>query len=403
MESPIPDAARGVLRGRSYSFIYLSFSDRQVPTWFRWRKSGRRAESDSGGDGLLANPRIVARRRFQPFGRRHRNRSGGFCCFSPSKSREKRKNFLLYFWGQKYQKPPHVVLRGSVRGAALHGARKIKPMRHPVADAPQPAPSFSTSNESADLLCRQRRHYFIWQRTSISITSPFPIGGARLGSDGGEADGRLKATAAGTVCLQTRAVARRRFQPFGRRHRNRSGGFCCFSTPKSRERSFPELYAESLQGFRKIAVFTNFFLLVLLGPKVPKASARRFPRDCAIRGAARGAQDQAYAPPRGGRAAARTLFFRVKRECGTIVPPTAAKDMIKINAFRQRMLYFFTPQGDSRLGSDGERASGRLKVRAAGTVCLQTRTVARRRFQPFGRRHRNRSGGFCCFSPSKSR
>ena len=56
----------------------------------------------------------------------------------------------MYFWGQKYQKPPHVVFRGSARTAALHGARKIKPMRHPVADAPQPAPSFSASNESAD-------------------------------------------------------------------------------------------------------------------------------------------------------------------------------------------------------------------------------------------------------------
>ena len=123
---------------------------RRFPTWFRWRKSGRRAESESGGDGLLANPRIVARRRFQPFGRRHRNRSGGFCCFSPSKSREKRKSFLMYFWGQKYQKPPHVVFRGIARAAALHGARKIKPMRHPAADAPQPAPSFSASNESAD-------------------------------------------------------------------------------------------------------------------------------------------------------------------------------------------------------------------------------------------------------------
>ena len=64
----------------------------------------------------------------------------------------------MYFWGQKYQKPPHVVFRGRARAAALHGARKIKPMRHPVADAPQPAPSFSASNESADLLCRHRRH-----------------------------------------------------------------------------------------------------------------------------------------------------------------------------------------------------------------------------------------------------
>ena len=121
--------------------------------------------------------RAVARRRFQPFGRRHRNRSGGFSCFSPPKSREKsfpelyaeslrgiRKIavftnfFFLYFWGQKYQKPPHVVFRGRVRAAALHGARKIKPMRHPVADAPQLAPSFSASNESAELLCRRWRH-----------------------------------------------------------------------------------------------------------------------------------------------------------------------------------------------------------------------------------------------------
>jgi len=67
------------------------------------------------------------------------------------------------------------------------------------------------------------------------------------------------------------------------------------------------------------------FFHVLLRPKVPKASARRFPRERAIRGAARGAQDQAYAPPRGGHAAARTLFFRVKRECGLVVPPLAVK------------------------------------------------------------------------------
>ena len=48
----------------------------------------------------------------------------------------------MYFWGQKYQKPPHVVFRGIARAAALHGARKIKPMRHPVADAPRVVPSF---------------------------------------------------------------------------------------------------------------------------------------------------------------------------------------------------------------------------------------------------------------------
>ena len=163
----------------------------------------------------------------------------------------------MYFWGQKYQNPPHVVFRGIARATALHGARKIKPMRHPVADAPQPAPSFSASNESAELLCRHGRHRVKYQFIPTAsfhllfLEPVFPQGDSRLGSDGERASGRLKATAAGTVCLQTRAVARRRFQPFGRRHRNRSGGFCCFSPPKSRERE-------------------KSFFLVLLAPKVQK-------------------------------------------------------------------------------------------------------------------------------------
>ena len=232
----------------------------------------------------------------------------------------------MYFWDQKYQNPPHVVFRGIARATALHGARKIKPMRHPVADAPQPAPSFSASNESAELLCRHGRHRVKYQFTQTDRFCLFfrkfdSLFSARWGptwfrwrksvrkaeSDSG-GDGLL---------ANPRIVARRRFQTSGRRHRNRSGGFCCFSPSKSREKSFPELYAES-------SVFTNFFLLVLLGPKVPKSSARRFPRDCASRGAARGAQDQALAPPRSRRAATRPLFFRVKRECGIIVPPWAA-------------------------------------------------------------------------------
>jgi len=127
-----------------------------------------------------------------------------------SEARKLAHPFFLYFWGQKYQKPPHVVLRGSVRAAALHGARKIWPMRHPVADAPQPAPSFSASNESAELLCRQRRHRVKYQFIPTAsfhllfLEPVFPQGDSRLGSDGGKADGRLKARAAGTVCLQTR-------------------------------------------------------------------------------------------------------------------------------------------------------------------------------------------------------
>ena len=255
------------------------------------RADGRLKATAAGT--VCLQTRAVARRRFQTSGRRHRNRSGGFCCFSTPKSREKKvflnltlkvreisgrlqfsqTFFFLYFWGQKYQKPPHVVFRGIARAAALHGARKIKPMRHPVTGAPQLAPSFSASNESAELLCRQRRHYLIWQCTPDARSSLlflpasgcvsllfrktnhphnsiflFPQGDSRLGSDGERADGGLKATAAGTVCLQTRAVARRRFQSSGRRHRNRSGGFCCFSPSKSREK---RVFPEAAKGLRE--------------------------------------------------------------------------------------------------------------------------------------------------------
>ena len=62
--------------------------------------------------------------------------------------------------GKKAQKPPHVVFGGRVQGAARHGARKIKPMRYPGTGAPQLAPSFSASNESADSWCRRWRHFF---------------------------------------------------------------------------------------------------------------------------------------------------------------------------------------------------------------------------------------------------
>ena len=112
-------------------------------------------------------------------------------------------------------------------------------MRYPVTNAPQPAPSFSASNESADLLCRQRRHYFIWQRTSISITSSFPAKRVPTWFRWRKSGRRAESESGGDGLLANpRIVARRRFQSSGRRHRNRSGGFCCFSPPKSREKSF---------------------------------------------------------------------------------------------------------------------------------------------------------------------
>ena len=179
------------------------------------------------------------------------------------------------------------------------------------------------------------------------------------------------------------------------------------------------LFATEKQRKRKKIVH------VLLRPKVPKASARRFPRECASRGAARGAQDQAYAPPRDGRAAARTLFFRVKRECGFIVPPAAA---LLYNAlWKPVSTYLSCPPPAACHFCFAKpttlatpfflfsarrfptwfrwRKSGRRAESDSGGdgLLANPRIVARRRFQTFGRRHRNRSGGFCCFSPPKSR
>ncbi|WP_295906816.1 hypothetical protein [uncultured Alistipes sp.] len=173
------------------------------------------------------------------------------------------------------------------------------------------------------------------------------------------------------------------------------------------------------------------FSRVLLGPKVPKASARRFPRECASRGAARGAQDQAYALPRDGRAAARTLFFRVKRECGFVVPPLAAKDMIKINTFRQRVLFFYPARRfptwfrwrksgrrtESESGGDGLLANPRSRPTPLSDVRTPTsesvgwllllfaieKQVKKKKFS--ARRPKIAKGfreNFCCFSLLKS-
>ena len=200
----------------------------------------------------------------------------------------------MYFWGQKYQKPPHVVFRGSARTAALHGARKIKPMRHPVADAPLPAPSFSASNESADLLCRHRRHCLymamrpgsLYQLTfpEISIRQCVSLFSARRsptwfrwrksgrraesesGGDGLLANPRSRPTplsvlrsptaeSVGWLLLlfATEKQGKKFFQTFfPEAEKGRREAFCCFSPPKSREKrkSFSGVFLQRTKGHR---------------------------------------------------------------------------------------------------------------------------------------------------------
>ena len=211
-------------------------------------------------------------------------------------------------------------------------------------------PSFPASNESADSWCRHGRHYFIWQRTSILFGNapryPLPLllphGGSRLGSDGGKADGRLKARAAGTVCLQTRAVARRRFQPFGRRHRNRSGGFCCFSPPKSREKrkSFPQEDRKSQKVFER--TFAAAF-------RHRKAEKKR---------------------RRGTKA-----HLRTEKRCGSRVPSEAAIDKRGKTDCRQGpgLRQRATPLPRSSATRGGARCSGRhtnTPARCAAPACV---------------------------------
>ena len=282
--SPLfPRQTRVRIRGAAMGGIILFGNAPRYPLPLLLPHGGSRLGSDGGkADGRLKaraagtvclQTRAVARRRFQTSGRRHRNRSGGFCCFSPSKSRE--KIFLLYFWGPKYQKPPHVVLRGIARAAALHGARKIRPMCHPVADAPQPAPSFSASNESADSWCRQRRHRVKYQFTPTAsfhllfLESVFLFSARRFptwfrwrksgrraesdsGGDGLLANPRTRPTplsafrtptseSVGWLLLLFATEKQRKKKKFSARRPKIAKGFrenfcCCFSPPKSREK-----------------------------------------------------------------------------------------------------------------------------------------------------------------------
>ena len=280
----------------------------------------------------------------------------------------------MYFWGQKYQNPPHVVFRGIARATALHGARKIMPMRHPVADAPQPAPSFSASNESAELLCRHGRHRVKYQFIPTAsfhllfLEPVFPQGDSRLGSDGERASGGLKARAAGRFACKP---AQSPDAAFRRPDADIGIGrvaFAAFRHRKAGKKVFLNFTLKVREVSGRLQFSQTFFFLYFWGQKYQK------PPHVVLRGSARAAalhgarKIGALAPPRGGRAAARTLFFRVKRECGITVPPLAAFFL-----YGNTPLHSFFPQGDPRLGSDGGKADGRLKAPAAGTVCLQTR------------------------------
>ena len=94
--------------------------------------------------------------------------------------------FSQYFWWQKYQNHPHVVLRRIVFRLVLSGRSKIEPLQPPAPGARVLSRSFSAPNENADLSRRQQRRMIPTRCRSRNT------------------QGGLKARAKGTVCLQTR-------------------------------------------------------------------------------------------------------------------------------------------------------------------------------------------------------
>ena len=186
--------------------------------------SGRAAESVSGGDGLLANPRSrptpLSDDRTPPsesvgwllllFATEKQLKKKSFSDVFPKKRKrvsEGRGAYNLFFlctFGAKSTKSLRTSFSaGGYAPRRCPGRARSGPMRHPVTAAPRVAFSFSASNESAESLCRHWRHCLFYNGDAPR-QSYYPQGGSRLGSDGERASGGLKARAAGTVCLQTR-------------------------------------------------------------------------------------------------------------------------------------------------------------------------------------------------------
>ena len=83
---------------------------------------------------------------------------------------------------------------------------------------------------------------------------------------------------------------------------------------QGKRKVFPAFFRKTQKSFGNVRFLQPLFFFVLLGPKVPKASASRSPREDAPRGAARGAQDRSLcATPRLSRRMPHPLFPRRTR------------------------------------------------------------------------------------------
>ena len=172
-----------------------------------------------------------------------------------------------------------------------------------------------------------------------------------------------------------------------------------FATEKQVKRVFRAFIPKSVKEFRKRENLHTLFSCTF-GAKSTKSLRTSFsagacePRHCTGR-----ARSGLCATPWRTRRSPPSLFPRQTRvriggaanggivyftwQCASearssllFLPASGCVSLLFRKTNHPRNSIFLFPQGDSRLGSDGERAVGGLKARAAGTVCLQTRELS---------------------------
>ena len=166
--------------------------------------------------------------------------------------------------------------------------------------------------------------------------------------------------------------------------------FAAFRHRKAGKKSFSGFYSEKRERISEARKLAHPFFLYFWG-RTSFSAGLREPRRCTGR-----ARSSLCATPRRTRRSPPSLFLRQTRvriggaanggivyftwQCASearssllFLPASGCVSLLFRKTNHPRNSIFLFPQGDSRLGSDGERADGGLKARAAGTVCLQTR------------------------------
>ena len=203
--------------------------------------------------------------------------------------------------------------------------------------------------------------------------------------------------ASGTVCRQTRMVARRRDRAAGSRPRGRSERLLLLFAAEKQKKEKEGGIEKGLLGLSSLIwVEVKSSRLCHGAKKQPQARVRKASGTVCrqTRMVARRRDRAAGSRPRGRSERLLLLFAAEKqkkeKEGGIEKGLLGLSSLIWVEVKSSRLCH-------------GAKKQPQARVRkASGTVCRQTRMVARRRNRAAGSRPRERSDGFCCFSPPKS-